>query len=323
MPQFRVLLTDRPWSNWDIEQAILTDAGAEIVPAPDGDEATLVELAKDCDAIGTCWAKVTENVIRACPRCRGISRFGIGLDNIAVETATELGIPVTYIPDYCVDEVADHTMALLLVCARKVGFFHLRTKQGEYDLRAAPAMSRLADCVLGLIGLGRIGSAVARRAAPFGMEIIAYTPSGTPRESGCKMVSLAELLARSDFISLNCPLTSESKGMFGSREFAQMRKSAYLINTSRGGLINHDDLHDAILQGEIAGAALDVFDPEPPDLSQPLYTDERVITTPHAAFVSRQSVEELRRRTARQIADMLHGNRPEHLVNPHIWQDRT
>ncbi len=123
MPQFRVLLTDRPWSDWAIEQAILDEIDAEIVDAPDAKESTLVALAGDCDAIGTCWGKVTPKVIEACPRCLGIARFGIGLDNIAVETATQLGIPVTNVPDYCVQEVADHTLALLLAAARNIAFF--------------------------------------------------------------------------------------------------------------------------------------------------------------------------------------------------------
>ena len=323
MSQFKVLLTDRPWSNWEIEARILAGADAEIIAAPDGDEGTLVELARDCDAIGTCWAQVTDKVIDAVPDCRGVARFGIGLDNIAVDTATRQGIPVTYIPDYCVAEVADHALALLLACARNVAFFYARTKAGEYDLRAAPAMQRLSGCVLGLVGLGRIGAEVAKRARAFGLETIAHTPSGDPRDSGCQLVSFEELLERSDFVSLHCPLTAESRGMFALPQFERMKRSAYLINTSRGGVIVTNDLWTALQRKEIAGAALDVFDPEPPDLSQPLYRDERVIVTPHAAFVSQQSLAELRQRVARQIADMLHGRRPEHLVNPQIWRDRN
>jgi len=319
MPKFKVLLTDRPWSDWEIERNILSATDAEIIAAPNGDEATLVDLAQDCDAIGTCWAQVSEAVIKAAPRCRGIARFGIGLDNIAVDTATRLSIPVTYVPDYCVGEVADHTLALLMACARNVAFFHARTKLGEYDLSAAPAMQRLNECVLGLVGLGRIGSEVAARARAFGMRTLAHTPSGNSHSSGCEMVGFDELLDRSDFLSLHCPLTPQSRGMFGLVQFQRMQQSAYLINTSRGGVIVTDDLWTALKNNEIAGAALDVFDPEPPDLSQPLYLDPRVIVTPHAAFVSQQSLVELRNRVTRQIADMLHARQPEHLVNPQIW----
>ncbi len=184
-------------------------------------------------------------------------------------------------------------------------------------------MSRLSESVLGLVGVGRIGSAVAERARAFGMEIIAYTPSGNPHESGCRMVSLEDLIQHSDFLSLHCPLTSESEGLFGLQQFEQMKRSAYLINTSRGGLIVQEDLQTALTLGEIAGAALDVFDPEPPDLSQLFFADERVIATPHAAFVSQQSLLELRHRVARQLIAMLLQKQPDHLVNPQIRSDRT
>jgi len=322
MPKYRVLLTDRPWSNWDIEEEILAEADAEIVAAPDGEEETLTELAQDCHAIGTCWAKVTDKVIAASgDRCRGVARFGIGLDNIAVDFATSREIPVTYVPDYCVEEVADHTLALLLALARNVAFFHSRTKAGEYDLQAGPSMRRLSESVLGLVGLGRIGQEVVKRARSFGLDVIAHTPSGDARGLDCRMVSLEELLEVSDFVSLHCPLTPDSQGMIGLEQLQRMKRSAYLINTSRGGLIVTDDLWTALDHGEIAGAALDVFDPEPPNLSEPLYRHENVITTPHAAFVSQESVLELRRRVAHQIADLLHGRRPEHLVNPEVWRD--
>jgi len=323
MSQYKVLLSDRAWPDWEVEREILADADAEIIEAPDGNEETLIRLATDADAVGTCWAQITERVIEAATNCRGVSRFGIGLDNIAVATATERGIPVTNVPDYCVDEVADHTLALMLACLRNIGFFHLRTKQGEYNLQAAKPMSRLSSCTLGLVGYGRTGRAVATRARAFGMKILAHTPSGVTDDRDCRMVDFETLLRESDVISLHCPLTDESRGLFGLAEFQQMQRSACLINTSRGALIDSAALANALETGEISQAALDVFDPEPPDLSQPLYRNERVITTPHAAFLSIQSLQNLRRRAARQIADMLHGRRPEHLVNPEIWNNRA
>lgn len=323
MPQLRVLLTDRAWPNWDLERRILAEVGAEIIEAPDGDEATLALLAVDADAIGVCWAEVTERVIEAAARCRGIARFGIGLDNIALPAASARDIPVTYVPDYCVEEVADHAMALLLACARNIGFFHQRTKRGEYDLQAASSMPRLRGSLLGLVGLGRIGQAMAERARAFGMEVIAHTQSGNAHGSGCRMVALDTLLEQSDFVSLHCPLTSETRGLLALAQFERMKESAYLINTARGAVVDPGALEIALSRNEIAGAALDVFDPEPPDLSQPFYQNERLLVTPHASFLSSQSLVELRTRTARQLADMLQGRRPEHLVNPHIWHDRT
>lgn len=314
----KILLTDRAWPDSEIERRILEPLGATIVEAPAHDEATLVRLAGDCKAIGTCWAPVTEAVVRAATGCRIIARFGIGLDNISVATASELGIPVTNVPDYCVDEVAEHTLALLLALARNVGFFHHRTKCGEYDLQSGPTMHRLAGRTLGLVGLGRIGRAVCRRAAALGLNVIATTLSGGDHGTGCRVVPLDELLGAADFVSLHLPLTEASRGLLGEREFSLMKRSAFLINTSRGGLIDHEALRQALQAGRLAGAALDVFEPEPPDLSHPLCRDERMIATPHAAFLSAESLVDLRTRAAGQIATALRGERPANVVNPEV-----
>jgi D-3-phosphoglycerate dehydrogenase len=320
--EFRVLITDRAWPDCAIERDILSRCHAQIFEAPNGDEATLIALAREVDAIGTNWATVTENVIRAVPRCRIVARFGIGLDNICIKTATELGIPVTNVPDYCVSEVSDHALALILACARNIAFFHARTKTGEYDLSAGPPMKRLAGATLGLVGLGRIAQALLPKARAIGFNVIAYTRGGNDAGTGCPMVSLDELLSQSDFVSLHAPLTEATHGLIGDRQFARMKPTAFLVNTSRGGLIDHAALWRAISSGRLAGAGLDVFDPEPPDLSQPLFRDERVIVTPHAAFTSAESLQDLRTRAARQIAEALEGRRPENVVNPQVY-DRT
>lgn len=319
-PSFRVLLTDRAWPEADIEREILGQAGAELVEAPNADEDTLTCLATDVDAIATTWAKVTPRVIAAAVRCRTIARLGIGLDNIAVDAATQRGIPVTNVPDYCLSETADHALALLLAAARNVAFFHLRTKQGQYQLSAGPPTRRLAGQTLGLFGLGKIARNLVPKAKALGLRVIACTPSGNHRGCDCEMVSFDALLQQSDFISLHAPLTPETRQSFGLPQFQQMRRHAWLINTARGGLINHDDLWTAIQTNLIAGAALDVFDPEPPDLSQPLFRHERVIVTPHAAFASMESLQELRRRACEQIVAVLRGERPENVVNPVVYQ---
>lgn len=315
----RVLLTDRAWPDTLIEREILVAAGAELAEAPATDEATLVALAADADAIATTWARVTDKVVRSARRARVICRVGIGLDNIAVATATELAIPVTNIPDYCTAEVADHALALILACARNVAFFHLRTKRREYSLQAAPPIPRLAGKRLGLVGLGRIGRNLAGKARALGLEVIAHTASGNDHGTGCAMLPLETLLAESDFVSLHVPLVPATKHLLSLRQFETMKRRAYLINTARGGLVDHAALWTALQRNMIAGAALDVFDPEPPDLASPLMQDERVIVTPHAAFVSVESLIELRTRVARQIADVLSGRRPECVVNPEVY----
>lgn len=317
--QFRVLITDRAWPDCSIERQILSQVGAEVVEAPNGDEPTLCALARDVDAIGACWAKVTSAVIRHAPRCRAIARFGIGLDNICIETATARNIPVTFVPDYCVPEVSDHALALVLACSRKVAFYHARTKAGEYQLQAGPTMRRLSGQVLGLIGLGRIGRAVVPKARAFGLDVVAWTLSGNDHQTGCRMLPLETLLEVSDFVSLHVPLAETSRHLIGREQLQRMKPTAYLINTSRGPLVDPQALSDALRGNWIAGAALDVFDPEPPDLLDPLYADERVIVTPHAAFFSAESVEELRTRAASQIAEALQGRRPEHVVNPQVY----
>ncbi len=318
--QYRVLITDRAWPDCNLERRILGEIGAEIVEAPRQDESTFVELARDVDAIATCWAQVTPAVIRAVPRCRVIARFGIGLDNICVRTATELKIPVTYVPDYCVPEVSDHTLALLLACARKIAFFHHRARTGRYELQSGPPLHRLTGRVLGLVGFGRIGQALYPKACALGLQVVAHDPTGNDHGTGCPLIGFDALLERSDFISLHVPLTEQTRRLFGAAQFRRMKSSAYLINTSRGPLVDHEALRRALERDEIAGAALDVFDPEPPDLSAPLFRDERVILTPHAAFLSEESLVELRTRAARQVVQALQGLQPEHVVNPQVYE---
>lgn len=320
-PRYRVLLTDRAWPDTAIEQQVLSACGAELVEPLVPGEAELCRLAADADAIATNWAHVTEAVVRAARRCQVICRTGIGLDNIDVKTATELKIPVTNVPDYCVGEVADHALALILACARNVAFFHLRTKRREYSLQSAPAMHRLRGTCLGLVGLGKIARDLSQKARALGMTVVAHTASGNDHGTGCPMLSLDELLARSDFVSLHAPLTEANHRLLRLPQFEKMKRSAYLINTARGGLIDHADLWIALQRRLIAGAALDVFEPEPPDLGSPLMQDERVIVTPHAAFVSTESLIELRARYAHQIAAALAGRRPECVVNLEVWND--
>lgn len=317
----RVLLTDLPWGNSELERKALAPSGVEVVEAPDTRPETLIDLARDCVAIATCWANVDGNVIRAADPCRIICRMGIGLDNIDIPAASERGIPVTNVPDYCVDEVAEHTLALLLAAARNVGFFHLRTKRGEYDSGSAPAMHRLSEQTLGIAGFGRIGRRLYELARGVGWQVLAYTRSRNDHGTGCRMVDVNTLLAESDFLSLHMPLTDSTRHLLGPAEFARMKSTAWLINTSRGGLVDPGALHQALQDQEIAGACLDVFEPEPPDLSQPLYQDERVVLTPHAAFVSVESLVELRTRVARQIVAALRGGRPENVVNPQVYPD--
>ena len=315
---YRVLITDYIWPSLDPERAVLGPVGAEILEAPAGDEATLVRLAADCDAIITCFAKVTPKVIDACPRCQLISRYGIGLDNIAVDHATSLNIPVTNVPAYCVDEVSDHALALTLACARKVTRWNALVHGGKWDSTVHMPLRRLRGQTFGIVGFGKIGRLVAAKARPFGFRIAVhdrFVPADVVRAAGCEPMSLDEVFAQSDYISVHAPLTPETERLVGERTLALMKPTAYVINTSRGGLVDVDALYAAVSSGRVAGAALDVMPSEPPDFEHPLLRHEHVIFSPHVAFYSEESLVELQTTAARAVATVLTGGIPEHIVN--------
>ena len=318
MPRFRALITDYAWPDLEIERAVLGEVDAQLVAAGAGDEPTLVGLAAGCDAILTNWARVTPTVIDAAPGCRIIARLGIGLDNIDVAHATRRGIVVTNVPDYCLVEVAEHALALLLALARKVGWYHRETKSGRYALQSGPALFRIEGQTLGIVGLGHIGRHLAAKALALGLRVIATSRAGRSSAPGVTIASLEDLLRQSDYVSLHVPLGVQTRGFIGAAQLAQMKPTAYLINTARGGLIDHGALAAALAEGRLAGAALDVQEPEPPPLDRPPYNDPRAIVTPHAAFVSAESIADLRRRAAAQVATRLTGRRPEHVVNPEV-----
>jgi D-3-phosphoglycerate dehydrogenase len=318
--QFKVLLTDYAWPDLEIERTILAEYDAELVVSPSGDPAVLKQLAPSADAIMTNWVDVRAEVIDAAPKCRIISRLGIGLDCIDVEHATARGIPVTNVPDYCLIEVAEHTLALLLALARKVHLFHAIAKAGRYDLSAGFPLRRIEGQTLGIVGLGNTGRQVAERALAFGLRVIAMSRSRRDHMPGVVWATLDELLSQSDYVSLHLPLSAQTRHLIGARQLAQMKPTAFLINTARGGLVDHAALAAALADNGLAGAALDVQDPEPPNLSQPPWNDPRVIVTPHAAFYSTESVDDLRRRAAHQVGTRLAGGRPENVVNPDVLQ---
>ena len=296
MTAHKVLLTDCAWPDLDIERRVLGAADAELVVAERSDAASLAALAGDVEAIMTNWADVDAPVLAAANRCRIVARLGIGLDNIDVEFAVRRGMMVTNVPDYCLVEVAEHALALLLALGRKIAFYHWETKQGRYRLQAGPTLRRIEGQTLGIVGLGRIGRKLAEKAAALGLRMLATgrTPRDLPPTVGWR--SLDEVLAQSDYVSLHVPLTPQTRHLIGAEQLARLKPTAFLINTARGGLIDTAALAAALAAGRLAGAALDVQDPEPPDLRQPPYDDPRVIVTPHAAFVSTESLLNLRTR---------------------------
>ena len=322
---FRILITDFVWPTTAPEREVLLAGlgdGVEVVEAPDGSEATLAALAVDCDAIVTCFAQVTPAVVRAAEKCRVISRYGVGVDNIAVEVATELGIPVTYVPDYCVDEVSDHVMALLLTWNRQVGFYDGVAKAGRWEGTPSPhPLTRLRGQTIGILGFGRIGRAVADKARAFGLAVLVfdpYLPADATLPDGVSPAAMDNLLAASDYVTVHTPLNEQTRGLVGAAEFQRMKSSAYIINCARGPIIDEPALVDALRAGEIAGAGLDVLESSAPPADHPLFGMDNVIVTPHVAFLSQQSVLELEVRTAQATVDVLQGRMPEFLVNPAV-----
>lgn len=322
--QKKVLVTDYAWENLEQEKEILNKIGAKLVVSTSGEENELIKLAVDVDGILTCWAKVTDRVIEAAKKCQVIGRYGIGLDNIDVEKATQLGILVTNVPTYCVDEVSEHALALLLACARKISFYDRAVKGGKWDLQAGNSMMRLRGKTLGIIGLGKIGRAIVLKAKCFGLRTIAYDPAIGQKEAekdGAIIVPFDRLLRESDFISVHVPLTESTRGLLGEEEFRKMKDTAFIINTSRGAVVDTKALCKAVEEGWIAGAGLDVLPQEPPEIDDPLLRQENVIITPHAAFSSKESVLELQRTAASQVACVLCGKKPENIVNPEVLKN--
>jgi D-3-phosphoglycerate dehydrogenase / 2-oxoglutarate reductase len=326
--RLRVLVTDFAWPSLDIERSILSELGAELVVADTGEEAELIELSSDVDGILTNWKRVPEAAVLGAPRCQIIARYGVGVDNIPVQLATELGIVVANVPDFCVNEVGDHAMGLLLACARRLVTFTSETRAGVWSLEHAPGLPRLAEQTLGIVGFGRIAQALVPRARGFGLRVLVYTPrlaaAGTvPGELGAQVevaASLDELLAAADYVSLHVPATTQSAGLIGEHALAQMKPTAYLINTSRGALIDEHALARALAEQRIAGAALDVLSSEPPPAENPLLCAPNLILTPHAAFYSDASIHEVQTRAAANVATVLTGEVPEHVVNPAVLE---
>ena len=316
---FKVLVTDYVWPSVEPEKAVLARIGAELVVAPDSGEDTLAEMAKDVDGILTCFAQVTDKVLRAAENCIVVGRYGVGVDNIAVDVATELGMAVTYVPDYCVEEVSDHVMGLLLTWNRRVAYFDRLVKtSGWGSLSLTMPILRLRGKKLGIVGFGRIGQVVCRKALAFGLEVLVsdpFVPAETATQSGATMVTMPELLKDSDFVTLHSPLIPETRNLIGTAELELMKSTAFLVNCARGPLIDEDALYEALKNNLIGGAGLDVLVDAHPAPDHPLLRLENAIITPHVAFFSEEAVLELEERAAGEVAAVLQGRMPDNLVN--------
>jgi D-3-phosphoglycerate dehydrogenase len=264
---------------------------------------------------------LTRAVIGQLSRCRCIVRMGIGYDTVDVAAATERGILVCNVATYCVDDVADHTLALLLGCVRHIARQDHWIRSGRWDRTGARPARRIRGCTLGLIGFGRIARAVVERVSGFGLTLLAYDPyveADTMVHWGVRRVSLDELLGRSDFVSVHCPLTDDTYHLLGAREFELMKEGSFLVNTSRGPIIEETALANALRTGRVWGAGLDVFEREPLPADSVLREFDNVILTPHVGANSEESVADLYHIGCQIIIDIYHGRWPQGVVNPEV-----
>jgi D-3-phosphoglycerate dehydrogenase len=318
MAKYRIFMTDTIFPDTELERKVLSELDADFVFSGKKDTGSLIREGAGADAVLVVFAELNREFIQALTRCRIIARAGIGVNNIDLAAATEKGIKVTNVSDYCFDEVASHAMALALGCLRKTVLYAGSVKSGVWDMNVGRPIPRISGLTFGLFGFGHIAQAVAVRAKAFGMNVTAYDPylednvfagAGVRRAAGWE-----EFLAELDVLSLHAPLTEGTRGIVNAKSLGLMKPSAILINTARGPLVNEKDLYEALKNRVIAQAGLDVLETEPP-AKDGLHMLDNAIVTPHAAFYSDEAELELRRKTARQIVLELTGREPEYWVN--------
>lgn len=320
MAKAKVVLTDYVWESLDVEREILGGL-ADLMPMQTKKPEEFLDAAADCDALLNTYAgPITAEAMARMPKCRIIARYGIGVDTIDLKAATEAGIIVTNNPTYCIEEVAEHTMALLLSAARKTAFYDRQVRAGQWAVPPGKPMYRLSGSTLGLVGFGNIARQVAIRAAAFGMKVVFADPfikDGQFDAPGTK-VDLPQLFREADYISLHPPLTPNTRKMINDEAFAQMKPTAVLVNCARGPIIDTDALVRALDAKKIAGCALDTVDPEPLPNPHPLRDRENVIINPHAAWYSEQAMVGLQAGAPNEVKRVLSGVWPINVVNPAV-----
>jgi D-3-phosphoglycerate dehydrogenase len=315
-----IAVADSVFPNLDLaKEALSSVTTEEFRMSADSSAESILAVAADADALFVTYSQINAEVIAGLNNCKAIGRFGIGTDNIDIAAAAEKGIIVSYAPVYCLDEVSDHAMALLLSCARKIPFANARAAKGRWEMPAVAPIGRLRGKTLGLIGLGNIPQQIVGKAQAFGINVIAsdpYCPEDVFSRLDVEKVELDDLLGRSDYVSVHAPLTPETENMFNMEAFKKMKNTAFLINTARGPLVEINDLAKALDAGEIAGAGLDVLPVEPPEADNPLLGRDDVVLTPHTGFYSEDALADLQTTVATDVATVLSGGEPKYPVTP-------
>lgn len=318
MNRWEVVISDYYYKNLDQEKAILASVDAELLSYHCKTEDEVIQAAADCDALICQFAPITRRVIESLRRCKVIVRYAIGVDNIDLKAAEECGIIVCNVPDYSIDEVSNHVIALLLDCCKKLTYMAGQTKLGNTSYTMIEPLSRMEGRTLGLMGFGRIARVVARKMSGFGLNIIAYDPmmdTAAAQQLNVSPVSFQELLAQSDYISIHCPLTQETHHLFDRQIFEQMKPTVIFINTARGAIVKEEDMVAFLREHEFAMAGIDVTETEPVPTDHPLLKLNNAVVTPHVAWYSVESVLSLQRKVAEEVAGVLSGQPPRHPVN--------
>jgi len=322
MSKFKVMVTDYEYETLEYEEEVLGEIDAQFLKAQARTEEEVIEAApEDVDGLLVQYAEIGEKVFEALPDLKVVARYGIGVDTVDLEAATEHGVKVVNVAEYCQDEVSDQAFALLLACARKTVLLNNDVKAGNWDFNVGKPIYRLTGSILGIIGFGKIPRKLSEKAAAFGFELLAYDPfvdEEVAKKYEVELVELDELMKESDFVSVHAPLNENTKHMVSTKEFELMKESAFIINTARGAVIDEAALIEALENEELAGAGLDVTEQEPIEKDNPLLEMDNVIINPHVGWYSEDAQVELQTRAAKGVADVLVGNKPKYLVNQDV-----
>jgi D-3-phosphoglycerate dehydrogenase len=312
--RLKVVVTDQVFPSVDIERQLLDGIGVDLVIA-DGTREDVVRQARDADGLLNTYLPIDAELIRACERLRIIARYGIGVDNVDVAAATDAGIVVTNVPDYSVEEVAAHALAMILALCRRLPSADALVRTGGWGISALRPIRRLSAMTFGLVGYGRIARRLASSINALGASIVVHDPFLGSGADGPELLSLEDLLDRSDVVSVHAPLTDDTRALFNARRFAQMRPGAIFVNTSRGPLVVLGELIEALRSGHLAGAGLDVFESEP--LPVGLIDDvPNLLVSPHMAYYSEESLQESQHKAATQVVKALTGEPVDYPVAP-------
>ena len=313
-----VVVAHDEFTDATVEEDVLCDIGATVLYPRNLTTPEAIEAAIEADALIVARQDVSAELLSRLRRCRIVSRAGTGVDNIDVKSATKYGIWVTNVPDYSVDEVSTHAIALLLAYVRQIPRLVEMNRQGIWDTMLVRPLERLADRTLGVLGFGRIGRAVAKKGIGLGLAVTAHDPyidTASMEEMGVQAVDFETILRTSDFVTLHMPLTNSTRHIIDAAALSLMKSTAFLINTARGGLVDEDALLHAVEAGAIAGAALDALSTEPPPLDDPLLRNERIMITPHIGWYSEASSRDMRTWSAEEVVRVLSGESPRYPVN--------